>query len=418
MAKKNKPSSIKDILDNMSISKIKAKMKADVEKSYDIRTIFEQMELDLISSMHKAFYYHKREEAKEGFQFEQWQLTKLRELEKYKKRNTDIIGAYMPVIQETIDRELINSYTQGENNVERLIDKAKNDIKEFNIEFPDDISEKQATKDYILGETSTPPADNNFFGVNEKKLKALTNSVKNDLNKSKYSILRKMDDVYRQTIFKSQVYMQSGTKTLYQAIDMTTKDFLKQGINSITYSNGKRVNISSYAEMCLRTASHRAMLLGEGTKRDEYAIHLVVVSAHANTCPMCEPWQGKILVDDIFSHPSAEYIDKHKQYKKVSEAIDKSLLHPNCRHALITYFEGVTKIPVIPDGEKAIETYKAEQKQRAYERNIRRWKRIAEGSVDDNNKLDAINKVKLYQTQLRKLLEEHTELRRNYNREE
>lgn len=417
MAKKNKPSSIKDILDNMSISKIKAKMKADVEKSYDIRTIFEQMELDLISSMHKAFYYHKREEAKEGFQFEQWQLTKLRELEKYRKRNTDIIGAYMPVIQETIDRELINSYTQGENNVERLIDKAKNDIKEFNIEFPDDISEKQATKDYILGETSTPPADNNFFGVNEKKLKALTNSVKNDLDKSKYSILRKMDDVYRQTIFKSQVYMQSGTKTLYQAIDMTTKDFLKQGINSITYSNGKRVNISSYAEMCLRTANHRAMLLGEGTKRDEFGIHLVVVSAHANTCPMCEPWQGKVLIDDIFSHPSTDYIDKHKQYKKVSEAIDKGLLHPNCRHALITYFEGVTKIPVIPDGEKAIETYKAEQKQRAYERNIRRWKRIAEGSVDDNNKLDAINKVKLYQTQLRKLLEEHPELRRNYNRE-
>nr|WP_278045981.1 phage minor capsid protein [Clostridium beijerinckii] len=158
--------------------------------------------------------------------------------------------------------------------------------------------------------------------MNDKKLEALQEVVKNDLKKAQSSVLRKMDDVYRQTIFKSQVYLQSGVTTVYKAIDMATKDFLNKGIDSITYSNGSKMNIASYAEMCLRTANHRATLLGEGKKRDEFGVHLVVVSAHANTCSKCAPWQGKVLIDDIFSHPSQEYIQEYsKKYPLLSEAV-------------------------------------------------------------------------------------------------
>lgn len=179
-----------------------------------------------------------------------------------------------------------------------------------------------------MGSPGVVPQEKNFFGVNEKKLEALIETVNNDLNKAQYSVLRKMDDVYRQTIFKSHMYLQNGAKTLNQAIDMATREFLDKGINSITYKDGKRVNIASYAEMCLRTASHRATLLGEGKKRDEYGIYLIVVSVHGNTCRLCEPWQGQILIDDIFSHPSKEYIEQYKhKYKVLSEAIEKGLLH-------------------------------------------------------------------------------------------
>ena len=65
--------------------------------------------------------------------------------------------------------------------------------------------------------------------------------------------------------------------------------------------------------MCLRTASHEATLLGEGKKRDEYGIYTVVVSAHANTCPMCAVWQGKILIDDVFSNPTEEYLTREQR---------------------------------------------------------------------------------------------------------
>ncbi|MDQ0149344.1 phage minor capsid protein [Eubacterium multiforme] len=410
MDKKNKPSKLKDILNKLTRKKIKDNAKKERDKSYDIRKIFEQMELDLISSMHKAFYFHKKQQEDEGFNWEQWQRTKLRELEKYRKRNKKIVESYNKPIQEAIEREIKGNFINGEDNVEKLIDKVK-------VQFPEDIKESQTIKEYIskeLGKESTSQVEENFFGINEKKLNALQETVANDLKKAQYSVLRKMDDVYRQTIFKTHMYLQSGTKTVNQAIDMATKDFLDKGINSIVYKDGKRVNIASYAEMCLRTASQRATFLGEGKKRDEYEIHLIVVSAHANTCKMCEPWQGKILIDDVFSHGTKE----DGPYPLLSKAITEGLLHPNCRHTLITYFSGITRLPTIPDGAEAIKLYEKEQKQRYYERQLRKWKRFEVGTCDEESKNIAHNKVKELQKALRKHIEDNKQLRRNYNREE
>ena len=87
----------------------------------------------------------------------------------------------------------------------------------------------QTVREYIhkeLGRPGAVPQETNFFGVNDKKLEALIKTVNEDLNKAQYSVLRKMDDVYRQTIFKSHMYLQNGVKTLPQAIDMAAKDFL------------------------------------------------------------------------------------------------------------------------------------------------------------------------------------------------
>lgn len=254
--------------------------------------------------------------------------------------------------------------------------------------------------------------------MNDKKLSALQEVVNNDIKKANATVLRKLDDVYRQTIYKTHVYLQSGTVSLNQAIDMATRDFLNSGINSIKYKDGKQVNIASYAELCLRTASHRATLLGEGKKRDEYGIYTVIVSAHANTCPKCAFWQGKVLIDDVFSNPSLDYLKENQgKYKLLSEAINLGLLHVNCRHTLTTYFPGITNIPTIPNKEKSIERYNAEQHQRKLERYIRKWKRISVGCQDKKNKEFADSKLLEYSTQLKTHLENHPYLRRNRQRE-
>ena len=405
MYKNNKPSKLKDILKKFRKNIIKDNSNNERDKSYDIRKIFEQMELDLISSMHRAFYFHQTQQVKEGFKWEQWQLSKLRALEKYRKRNKKIVKQYNKPIQEAIDRELHGNFIKGQQNIENIVHKDK-------VKFPVDI------KDFQDEKLNNIPQETNFFGVNDKKLEALQESVTNDLKKAQYSVLRKMDDVYRQTIFKTHIYLQSGTKSLNQSIDMATNDFLSKGINSIVYKDGKKVNIASYAEMCLRTASQRATFLGEGKKRDEYGVHLVVVSAHANTCKMCETWQGKVLIDNVFSNPNKDYIEKNiTKYKLLSEAIESGLLHPNCRHTLITYFEGITKLPVIPFGEQDIKLYEAEQKQRYYERQLRKWKRVETGSCDNLNQEIAYKKVKEIQNLLKTHLKNNDKLRRNYDRE-
>ncbi len=412
-----------------------------MSSKYDIRAIFEKMELDLISSMHRNLKYHESEEDKEGFKWEQWQKSKLRALNKYRQENKLILDKYTNSIEENVNKELQSNFNKGLSRIANVINKLKslfiknkstnnpinkseNDVQRFNdyikninqnetknisIKFPEDISKKG----YI-----NEPKENQFFGMNDKKLNALQESVNNDIKKANATVLRKMDDVYRQTIYKTHVYLQSGAVSLNQAIDMATKDFLNTGINSITYKDGKQVNIASYVEMCLRTANHRATLLGEGKKRDEYGIYTVVVSAHAITCPMCAVWQGKILIDDVFSNPTEEYLQENKgKYKLLSEAIDACLLHVNCRHTLTTYFPGITNLPTVPDEEKALERYKAEQEQRRLERYIRKWKRISIGSQDEANREFARNKLLEYSSKLKTHLEKHPYLRRNRQKE-
>ncbi len=394
------------------------------KNNYDIRAIFEKMELELISSMKRAFNFHKREEKKEGFSWEQWQLSKLRALDKYRKENKKIIDSYSGPVQECIDRELQGNYKKGQNRVTRAINKIRAFLRlnKGDVGIPEDTSEKQKVRDYIAtltGRKPRVPQEESFFGVNEKNLNALQDTVTKDIGKASAAVLRKMDDIYRQVIYKAQINMSAGVKTLNQAIDMATKEFLASGINCVEYKDGKRVNIASYAEMALRTASQRATFLGEGSKRDEWGIYTVVVSAHANTCEKCLPWQGQILIDDVFSHPSKEYLEENKgKYKLVSEAIDGGLLHPNCRHTLTTYFPGITQVPQAQDEEEALSNYKAEQEQRYMERQIRKWKRFREGTLDEDNRAMADSKVKEWESKLQEHLNNNKQLRRDRIREE
>lgn len=63
------------------------------------------------------------------------------------------------------------------------------------------------------------------------------------------------------------------------------------------------------------------------------------------------------------------------------------------------------------------ENYKNEQKQRYIERQIRRYKRLAEGSLDEENIKKYNGKVREWQKIMREFLKENPQLRRAYRRE-
>jgi hypothetical protein len=415
---------------------------ADEKKKdpYDLRAIYQQMELDLIASLRRNFFRHKNEELKEGFQWEQWQLVKLRNLVKFRRANKAIIGEYSKPIENSINEVLQESFKVGQANVEMAVKKAQEVIGE--IMLPEDVNppgdtrkpqeggikpqkgrqkspeEMENLKDIIertIENLTLPKAapENSFFGMNEKKFNALRKSVTDDLKQANRAVLRRMDDVYRQTVYKAHVNLQAGAKTIYQAVDMATKDFLDKGINSIEFKDGRKVNIAAYAEMALRTASQRATFLGEGTKREEWGIHTVLMSAHNNCSIPCLPYQGNVLIDDVYSNGAKE----EGPYPLLSEAMEKNAFHPNCRHTLATYFPGITKLPEPVNEEEAIENYKQEQKQRSMERQIRKWKRTEAGSLDGNNASYANDKVKEWQGKLKRHLSINPQLRRDYWRE-
>ncbi len=364
---------------------------------YDISNIYYDMELDLIASMKRNLSRHEREELVEGIRWEQWQKAKLKDIRLYQKRNKKIIEGYQKLIDKQVALTLGNSFKTGAKNSESFI---KRMLKKTG----------KAIKGIF------EPKEKNFFQLNQDKVNSLIKSVTRDLHKANHAALRKMDDVYRQTIFKSQMYYSNGAISLEKAIDMATQDFLNKGIDCITYKNGRKVNITSYAEMCIRTANQRAMLMGDGAKRDEYGIHTVCSAIHSNTCPLCLEWQGKVLIDDVYSSGSKE----DGLYPLLSTAMKAGFLHVNCRHHPTTFFPEINKEPTpLTEQEEqvALEKYNAEQKQRAIEREIKKWKRIEEGSMDQDNLAIAHIRLSQCQAKMKEHLQRYPYLRREPWRE-
>lgn len=362
-----------------------------MKKRYDIRGIFAQMELDLVVSMKRNLGRHKAEEKKEGFEWPQWQQKKLEDLARYKKEARQIVHKAEPEINIAIEREVKGGFLAGIKNYgKRLLGKV----------LPHMLDVEGVS-------------DDNFFRLNDGRVNALVSAAQGELRAANTAVLRQADDVFRQTIFKSQVYLNSGAGSLNQAIDMATKDFLDKGFDVIQFAGGRRMNIASYAEMALRTSSQRAVFEGEGAKRRASGIKTVVVSAHNNCSELCLPWQGKVYIDDVYSGGSA----RDGTYPLLSSAMANGLFHPNCRHNMSTYIPGQSRLPQPVDDEEALANFKAEQKQRYMERQVRRYKRRAAGSVDPANQAQAEAKVKEWQKRLREHVKFNEHLRRDYSRE-
>lgn len=293
------------------------------DKSYDIAEIYKQMELHLISSMRRNLGRHLKEEAAENFSWKMWQAEKLKELKRYQRQNKDIIRSYTDSLPEDISNILKDEFKQG----------AKHEINRYNQLFDKDVADS-------------------FFKLDDRKANALIKVVNDDLKKGNQACLRMINDQYRKTIYKAATFATAGAMTAKQAVDMATKDFLNAGFNVIEYKDGRRVNISSYSQMAVRTASQRAMLMGEGEFRKEIGETLVIISKHGTACELCQPHEGKVYVDDVYSKGKPD-----KKHKLLSEAMEQGLFHPNCRHGVNTYYdlEGIDeaapidKVPVDND---------------------------------------------------------------------
>ena len=153
---------------------------------------------------------------------------------------------------------------------------------------------KELAKGNVVSKALDKGLEGSFFHLNTKKMNALINATTNDMKTAETAMLRMVNDQYRKTIFRAQVMANSGAFTLQQSIDAATKDFLKAGINCIQYKDGRRVNIATYAEMAIRTANKRAILISEGDVRNAYGIYTVRISRYGQCSDTCLPWQGRI----------------------------------------------------------------------------------------------------------------------------
>ncbi len=364
---------------------------------YDIVGAFQDIEMDLIKSMKKNMKRHIGEELQEDISWSQWQAEMLNGLAQYKAENADKLKGYYSTINDDIEEAIRQAYATGESEQE--------------IELLKAIQEGFKVDETGVG---TNAMQGSFFKVNEGKLNALIKSTTEDMARAENAILRMTDDVYRQTIFKAQMFYNTGAGTLWKAVDMATKDFLSAGINCVEYRNGARVNIASYSEMALRTANKRANLMGSANKREEWGVHTVKITAHNSACPMCIQWQGKVYIDDVYGAGTKEE-SKASGYPLLSEAVKGGMFHPNCKNGLSTYYDGINQPPKEPtkaEVEEMTRRYNLEQKQRECERNIRKYKRLEAGCIDVENIAKYADKRRQWTNEYNKLIANNTDILR------
>ena len=384
----------------------------------DIARIFEEIELRLIASLKRNLSRHKAEEEKEGFEWSAWQAEKLNNIDNFRKENAQIADEYVDVIDDETRQLMKDQFHEGEHTAEQsVIDVSGSSINVPNV--PDVPAQPQPP------EAPTAIPDDHFFGVNKPKMDKLMEDVTTLEKTALTAAVRNMDDVYRTTLNKVQLMMGTGSITLNEAIDLATRDFLDKGINCIVYADGRRVNIADYVRMALRTTSTRATLQGAAKRFAELGYDTVLISQYGGCSKTCEPWQGKVYIDDVFTvwngERSGDFGKSHycdKWFMLLSVAIRGGLFHPNCRHTMGQYIEGLTKIPQPISAEKIREQRELEEKQRAMERKIRALKRKVEGTQDEKKVKEYKRKLREEQGKLREFIKEHDDvLRRDYSRE-
>lgn len=364
--------------------------KHGISTGKDVRLLAEKLEYELLNSYRKQFV-QKNDMLVEMVDWDTWRSDMVRKFAGFKRETQKILNKYRSMIFKESLKDFKDSYQFGIELVTRQTAKLKLESRGRILSF--------AKNDRVLVEL-------------QKLSDYLDNSYRVAMNS--------LETQFFQTVQRVQYLKDfSGIKTLFQAIDMANRDLIQTGIVGAITSDNRRINIANQIEMTIVETSQEIMFIGEATKSEDLGIYTVYISQHASSCPLCTPWQGKVLIDDVYMDGKPD--GKHEL---LSTAIKAGLFHYNCRHNRITYIEG---IDVIPDSEKnALKgmskaqqhaLYKAEQELRYNERMIRQWKRaqLLATSLPEQEKAAA--KVREWQARQRDLVKRTDGLFRQYWRE-
>ncbi|GAU67677.1 putative pilus assembly protein [Streptomyces sp. NBRC 110611] len=237
-------------------------------------------------------------------------------------------------------------------------------------------------------------------------------------------ILRGAEDGYRQVISEVSATPLLGIDTRRQATQRAMERFADRGLRTFVDKGGRAWSMTSYAEMAVRTAVGRAAVEAHGDRLRAAGVSLVIVSNAPHECPLCKPYEGRVLAldgPDGARTVEVEHAieDGHTIRVQIAGSLDEArragLQHPNCRHSTSAYLPGVTRAPVEHSADPA--GYEATQRQRAIERGIRRWKNRAAAAVTPEGRRAAEARVRQWQARMRAHLDEHPELIRRRERE-
>lgn len=254
-------------------------------------------------------------------------------------------------------------------------------------------------------------------GIRAGVMESLAAATLADVGERHSNVLRHVLDVYRTVVQRAAAVSVAGGMTRRQASQWAFQRFIDQGVTSFVDSGGRRWRLSSYVEMAARTVTQRAAVQGQTDRLQTLGLDLVIVSDSPRECPLCRPWEGKVL---SISGGQRGRIEVPSAVNDGTVAVDVAgsveqaraagFQHPNCTHSLRAYLPGATRRPDRPTANPR--GYEAKQRQRAIERQIRKWKEREAGALTPEAKTAATAKVRQWQSRLRDHLAANPELKR------
>jgi hypothetical protein len=224
---------------------------------------------------------------------------------------------------------------------------------------------------------------------------------------------------YTEAVAAGGVEVLSGGNTRLQASQHVLDRLLSDGIRGFTDGAGRQWSLETYTEMAVRTVTGQAAVQGHVDQLQSAGLDLVQVSDSPRECPLCRPWEGKVLSigGTVGAAIAPSVITGEAVTVKVAGTVAQAkaagLQHPNCTHRLVAYLPGATKLKpkAEPDG------YAQKQRQREIERRIRSWKRREQLALTDDAAAAARRKVRAWQQELRDHIDAH-DLKRLRHREQ
>lgn len=308
-----------------------------------------------------------------------WAARKLRDLRDVQREvDTKIIGRLGRIVPPEVDERLTEIYRRGQGSavadLRRVLDE-------------DRIAVTQG-----------------FTRANRRAVQSLASATVEKLDGAHFQILRSVTDQYRTIIAETVHGVSTGVATRREASQAALNRFANRGVTGFVDRGGRRWNLQSYTEMAIRSASGQAALQGATDRLQENDRDLVVISDHAESCPLCRPWQGRVC----------SLSGTNRLFPPLSAATADGLFHPNCAHSLGAYIHGLTERSKPLDDP---EQYEDRQQQRYFERGIRKWKRRESASMTPGAEQFAHTKTREWQGRMRDFIDT-TDRRRKYEREQ
>ena len=170
-----------------------------------------------------------------------------------------------------------------------------------------------------------------FVQFHRESIAALSSKTYESIASGMDGILRdslnQLSNITRRRILDDVIKGRIKGETRREISKNIVKQLRKDGLAALTDRSGKRWDLRVYGRMLSRTVLTEAHYTGIANQTLSNGYDLIQVSKHSTSCPICAPWQGRILsVSGI-----------NKKYPSLDDARAAGLFHPNCRHAIAPY---------------------------------------------------------------------------------